>query len=67
MYCPVCGGKTTVVSGRRDCESVYRYRRCLECSHKFYTTELESGSEDFRRLQAEADRQSRERRKRAKI
>ena len=42
MNCPVCGEKTIVVDCASDCEAVYRRRRCVECSHKFITTELES-------------------------
>lgn len=61
MTCPVCGGDTSVTSCRKDNEAVYRKRKCLRCDHKFYTTELESGSEDFLRLEAEAKRESRER------
>lgn len=42
MTCPVCGGKTTVIDTATDCECVYRERRCIECRHKFTTTEVES-------------------------
>lgn len=63
MNCPVCGGDTTVIHCRRDCESVYRRRKCLECNHVFYTTEVESDSaEDIRRLDAIAAAESRQRR-----
>lgn len=50
MTCPVCGGYTTVSCTRSDCESVYRRRKCLACGHGFYTTEIESKSDDFLRL-----------------
>lgn len=63
MTCPVCGEATTVVTTRRECDAVYRYRKCKACDYTFYTAETESGSEDFRRLQNEADRLSRKRRK----
>ena len=42
MTCPVCGGKTTVIDCAADCECVYRQRKCVECGHKFTTTEQES-------------------------
>ena len=63
MTCPVCGGDTTVVCTRSDCEGVYRRRECLTCGHKFYTTELESGSDDFNRLDKIARAEYKERRK----
>ena len=54
MTCPVCGGKTTVYDSIADCESVYRKRKCVECDHKFITTESESNDEDtFEQLKYE--------------
>ena len=50
MTCPVCGGKTTVCVTRGECDMICRRRRCLDCKHTFYTTEIESGSDDFYRL-----------------
>ena len=50
MNCPVCGGSTGVKGSRRDCEGVYRYRKCKECGHTFFTTELESTGEDYNRI-----------------
>lgn len=63
MTCPVCGGKTTVVCTRADCEGVYRRRKCLMCGYHFFTSEVESGSDDFYRLDKialiESDRRKR--------
>ena len=55
MDCPVCGGRTYVDSCTRDCESVYRRRKCKECNHVFYTdeSEVESANRTFHRLSAE--------------
>lgn len=66
MNCPVCGESTGVLVSRRECDAVYRYRKCKACGYLFHTTELESGAEDFRRVQNDAQRQSRKRRKRVK-
>jgi transcriptional regulator NrdR family protein len=41
MDCPVCGGETKIMETRKDCESVHRYRLCLECAYRFYTAEYE--------------------------
>lgn len=42
MTCPVCGGETKVTDTRHpDCETVKRRRECLECGHRFTTTETE--------------------------
>lgn len=65
MTCPVCGGDTTVIGSRADCEGVYRRRKCRECDYKFHTTELESDGEDFERLQKEAEAASKCRREEA--
>lgn len=67
MNCPVCGGSTGVLTSRRECDAVYRYRKCKECGYLFYTTETESGSEDFRRLQTEAKRKSKARKRRKSV
>ena len=55
MNCPVCGEKTTVLSTRKDCEGVYRYRMCKDtkCNHLFYTSEFESDNENFDRINRE--------------
>ena len=68
MTCPVCGGDTTVVCCRSDCESVYRRRKCLECAYVFHTSEVESDSaeEDFKRLNSLAAIESKQRRNAAK-
>ena len=66
MTCPICGGATVVRCSRGDCESVCRRRKCLECDHIFYTTELESTIDDFTRLDKIAKVESRERRKSAR-
>ena len=63
MNCPVCGGSTIVFGSERDCEGVYRYRKCKECAHTFFTSELESDAADFRRLRAETKRNERERKR----
>ena len=41
MTCPVCGEETKVVESAKDCETVYRKRRCVSCKHTFYTEESE--------------------------
>lgn len=43
MTCPICGGDTKVIDSAADCECVYRKRKCVECGHKFATSEIESG------------------------
>lgn len=55
MKCPVCGCDSAVICSRRDCESVCRRRKCLQCGHLFFTTELElpSSKKDFRILDAD--------------
>lgn len=55
MNCPVCGGKTTVLATRKDCEGVYRSRVCKDpkCNHLFYTSELESDRDDYDRVNRE--------------
>lgn len=50
MTCPVCGGDTTVNYTHKECDGVYRRRKCKVCKHTFYTTELESDISDFARL-----------------
>ena len=59
MKCPVCGVDNKVVCSRKDCESVTRRRKCLECNHIFYTTELElaSSCKDFHILDTERRRE----------
>ncbi len=42
MTCPVCGGNTTVVECRKDCETVIRRRKCVACGYAFLTEETES-------------------------
>ena len=66
MTCPVCGGRTNVIYCKADCEGVYRRRNCLECGHRFYTSEQESDGADFKRLDATFQREQRRRRKSAK-
>ena len=59
MTCPVCGGVVRTIQSRKDCEGVYRQRKCIEagCNHVFYTTEIESDGDDFKRLmRADLDR-----------
>lgn len=43
MTCPVCGGNDLKVTDvrDRDCESIYRRRKCQSCGHKFSTVEYE--------------------------
>ena len=53
MNCPVCAGKTKVHYCLRDCEGVYRKRKCLECGYIFFTTEIESDSVDYKRVEQE--------------
>lgn len=47
MTCPVCGEKTIVINCAGDCECVYRRRKCVECGHKFTTTEQESNDTEI--------------------
>lgn len=54
MTCPICGGKTYITDSRPECDAVHRKRVCKECSHVFFTTEMESvSSEDLRRMHRE--------------
>lgn len=53
MTCPVCGGVVQTKQTVKDCEGVYRQRKCLECDHVFYTTEVESDGEDYKRIARE--------------
>lgn len=50
MTCPICGGKTLVSYTVTDCDAVYRWRKCRECNHGFYTTECESDGTHFKKL-----------------
>ena len=56
MTCPVCGGVVRTAQSFKDCEGVYRQRKCIEpeCGHIFYTTEVESDGSDYRRLMRES-------------
>lgn len=58
MNCPVCGGAVTVIDTARDCESIYRRRKCKTCDHVFYTTEseLKTSDRDFHVQNAERRR-----------
>lgn len=42
MTCPICGGSTMVKDCIKAPDQVLRIRRCLSCSHKFYTSETEA-------------------------
>lgn len=53
MDCPVCGGVIRTKQSLKDCEGVYRQRKCLECDYVFYTTEVESDGKDYKRLERE--------------
>ncbi len=55
MLCPICGGRTSVVSTRCDCESVHRQRRCEDCKHLFYTAEyeLDDLGQEYKRVRKE--------------
>lgn len=57
MNCPVCGGNTSVLYSLSDCEMVARKRRCSECGHIFYTSEIEEmdSHDDFIALQREKE------------
>lgn len=59
MNCPVCGGDNKVICSRKNCESICRRRKCLDCGHIFYTTELEmkSSNRDFHVLDTERQRE----------
>lgn len=65
MNCPVCGGSTKVFGSVSDCEGVYRYRKCKECAHTFFTSELESDGADYRQRRTE-NKQNERARKRLK-
>lgn len=47
MTCPVCSGKTKVEMCRKDCDSVVRRRKCLECRFAFYTQETECSNQVY--------------------
>lgn len=64
MNCPKCGEATSVTHCRKDCESVYRRRKCKVCGHIFYTNEYEVESGDQYR---ETDSQYRSERRKKKI
>lgn len=38
--CPVCGGRTRVVSCRPHNNEFIRYRKCKHCGYMFYTKEI---------------------------
>lgn len=42
MTCPICGGSTIVKDCIKAPDQVLRIRQCLECGHKFYTSETEA-------------------------
>ena len=48
MNCPICGNDVKVIGSKRDCEAVYRKRRCLnkDCDYIFFTAEYEADVED---------------------
>lgn len=61
MDCPRCCGKTEINATRKDCESVHRYRQCLECGYKFYTAEYEvKDNKEYRRVVNERKRKDEE-------
>lgn len=43
MICPKCGGKTRVTDNSHNNQEneTYRQRFCVDCSHVFYTAEIE--------------------------
>lgn len=43
MTCPVCGGKTRVITNVSEPDCIYRRRKCKECGYSFYTEEVELG------------------------
>lgn len=57
MNCPICGGNTSVLRSLSDCEMVARKRKCGECGHIFYTSEIEEmdSRDDFMVLQREKE------------
>lgn len=59
MNCPICGDEVKVIGSKRDCEAIYRKRRCLnkDCDYIFFTAEYEADVEDeYLELQREYDR-----------
>ena len=50
MQCPKCKGDVKVEYTLSDEEGVYRKRRCLECGHVFYTSELEDSADVYKDL-----------------
>ena len=42
MNCPICGCETSVVDTRPSEDSVRRRRKCVECSHRFTTVEIDA-------------------------
>lgn len=62
MNCPVCGETTFVVRSIADCEAVYRRRKCRECNYTFYSTEYESDSSVFYKLEYQINKKYQRRR-----
>lgn len=59
MNCPICGNDVKVIGSKRDCEAIYRKRRCLDkdCDYIFFTAEYEADVEDdYNELQREYGR-----------
>jgi transcriptional regulator NrdR family protein len=55
MICPVCEHERTgVVGGDRECDAVYRVRKCPKCGYKFWTIEIDKDM--FERLVNEEER-----------
>lgn len=42
MTCPMCGERTHVHGSARECDVIYRRRKCLKCNYAFYTEEIET-------------------------
>ena len=73
MKCPECNGNTTVVLPLTNDENeIYRFRKCKECGHKFYTIEFEVDRDahfkkEWTRLTSKRTLKSRARRANKKI
>ena len=67
MICPKCGGNVSVTDTLTSHENeMFRRRRCVECSHRFFTIEFEVIADpkfesDWKSLMSERDKARRER------
>ena len=65
MDCPKCGGGTSVTDSVTDGLAVYRRRKCFDCNHIFFTTEVDTriSKRDFNVLKNQKQAESKNRRR----